>query len=66
MLEWTAGDERPHFVALVHHTDAVREVAYDREARIGRLAEALDVARARGWTLVDMQRDWAVVHADAR
>lgn len=51
----------PQFCMLVHHTDAGREWAYDREAHIGRLDKALDEANARGWTVVDMKRDWTHV-----
>src|SRR5689334_24010921 len=32
MLEWTAAGEGPRFMLLVHHTDAVREYAYDRQS----------------------------------
>jgi len=42
----------------VHHTDAERECAYDREPSIGQLAGALDQAPARGSIVVDMKRDW--------
>ena len=44
--------------ALVHHTDAAREWAYDRTSSIGRLDKALDEAQAKGWTVVDMKSDW--------
>lgn len=43
---------------IVHHADAEREWAYDRNSRIGRLDTALDEARAKGWTMVDMKGDW--------
>jgi len=43
---------------LVHHTDAEREWAYDRQSPIGRLDKALDEAQGHGWTVVDMKRDW--------
>jgi hypothetical protein len=43
---------------IVHHTDAEREWAYDLESSIGRLDKALDEAGAKGWTVVDMKRDW--------
>lgn len=46
---------------LVHHTDAQREWAYDRSSAVGRLDRALTEANARGWTVVDMRRDWRVV-----
>jgi phosphoglycolate phosphatase-like HAD superfamily hydrolase len=58
MLQWTAGGDRPRLMALVHHTDAEREWAYDRESSVGRLTQALDEAKARGWVVVDMKRDW--------
>ena len=61
MLQWTAAGEGPSFCLYVHHTDADREWAYDRDSHIGRLDKGLDEAEARGWTVVDMARDWKVV-----
>ena len=61
MLEYTAGGEGARFMGLVHHTDAVREYAYDRQSRIGRLDKAWDEAVKRGWTVVDMKADWKVI-----
>jgi phosphoserine phosphatase len=61
MLQWTAAGAGARFMGLVHHTDAAREWAYDRESPVGRLDKALDDARARGWTVVDMQRDWKAI-----
>ena len=58
MLQWTAAGEGPRFMLLVHHTDADREWAYDRQSPIGRLDKALDEAQRRGWTVVDMKKDW--------
>ena len=63
MLEWTAAGDGPRFMGLVHHTDAEREWAYDRKSPIGKLDKALDEANARGWTVVDMKRDWKKVFA---
>ena len=59
MLQWTtiAGDRR-RFGLIVHHTDAVREYAYDRRAQFGRLDVALDAASVNDWTVVDMKDDW--------
>ena len=48
-------------MGLVHHTDAVREWAYDRDSAVGRLDKALDDARQQGWTVVDMKQDWKKV-----
>ena len=58
MLQWTAAGGGRHFCALVHHTDAEREYAYDRTAATGRLDKGLDEAAAKGWTVVDMKQDW--------
>lgn len=58
---------RHHLCVLspIEHTDAEREWAYDRQSPIGRLDRALDEARAKGWIVVDMKRDWKrVFHFD--
>lgn len=62
MLAWTMAGHRHRFALLVHHTDARREWAYDRQSPIGRLNLALDQARREGWTVVDMAREWRVIH----
>ena len=49
---------------LVHHDDAEREFAYDREFRLSPLVEALDKADEYGITVVSMKRDWATVFGD--
>ncbi len=58
MLEWTAAGTGPRLSVLVHHDDAAREVAYDRESSIGRLARGLDEGPGRGWLIVSMKDDW--------
>jgi phosphoglycolate phosphatase-like HAD superfamily hydrolase len=63
MLEWTAAGSGARFCLYVHHTDAVREWAYDRDSPVGRLDKGLDEARARGWTIVSMKDDWKRVFA---
>jgi len=62
MLEWTAAGKGARFVGIVHHTDAAREWAYDRQSHIGRLDKALDEAIGKHWTVVDMKTDWRVVY----
>jgi hypothetical protein len=57
MLQWTAGGSGSRFALLVHHTDAVREYAYEGTS-MGKLEVALTEAAARGWTVVDMKSDW--------
>jgi len=64
MLQWATLGRKAGFALLVHHTDAKREWAYDRKTRVGRLDEALDEAKKRGWTVVDMRKDWKVVYAE--
>jgi hypothetical protein len=56
-------DIRPRgaFGLIVRHIDAVREYAYDRESSIGRLDKALEEAKAKDWTVVDMKKDWRQV-----
>jgi len=61
MLQWTAGGEGARFAGIVHHTDADREYAYDRQSKIGKLDKALDEAAAKKWTVVDMKADWKTV-----
>jgi len=63
MLQWTQGGTGERFMGLVHHTDAKREWAYDRQSKIGTLNKALDAAAAGGWTVVDMKNDWNKVFA---
>jgi hypothetical protein len=62
MLQWTCIERQPSFCLYVHHTDAKREWAYDRTSGIGRLDKGLDEAKAKGWTIVDMQKDWKVIY----
>jgi len=63
MLQYTCIDAPTHFCLYVHHTDAEREWAYDRQSSIGKLDKGLDEAASRGWTVVDMKKDWKTVFA---
>jgi phosphoglycolate phosphatase-like HAD superfamily hydrolase len=63
MLQWTTAGPGARFAGVVHHTDAEREYAYDRQSKIGKLDKALDEGKAKGWTVVDMKRDWKKVFA---
>jgi hypothetical protein len=62
MLQWTAAGEGLRFMGIVHHTDAEREWAYDRQSHIGKLDKALDEATAKGWAVVDMKKDWKRIY----
>ncbi|MEM9221412.1 MAG: HAD family hydrolase [Pseudomonadota bacterium] len=61
MLEWVTAGEGPRLGLIVHHTDAEREFAYDRDSAVGRLNRGLDEAEDRGWLIVDMADDWSRV-----
>ncbi|MFR0687908.1 HAD family hydrolase [Enterobacterales bacterium AE_CKDN230030158-1A_HGKHYDSX7] len=62
MLQWTMAGNGKRFAGLVHHTDARREWAYDRQSDIGKLDKALDAATSQGWVLVDMASEWKRVY----
>jgi phosphoglycolate phosphatase-like HAD superfamily hydrolase len=61
MLQYTTTGDGPRFGLIVHHTDAEREYAYDRQSHVGKLDKALDEAPTRGWTVVDMKTDWKTI-----
>jgi phosphoserine phosphatase len=61
MLQWTASNTHKSFMLYLHHTDSVREWAYDRDSHIGRLDKGLDQANKEGWTVIDMAKDWNVI-----
>jgi len=61
MLQWTTAGSGPRFALIVHHDDAEREWAYDRQSHIGMLDKAWDEANARGWTVVSMKDDWKTI-----
>ncbi|MBE0571715.1 MAG: haloacid dehalogenase-like hydrolase [Ignavibacteriaceae bacterium] len=62
MLQWTAVGEGKRLMLYVHHTDADREWAYDRESHIGKLDKGLNEANEKGWVVVDMKNDWKVIY----
>lgn len=62
MLQWTTTGAGARFGMIVHHTDAKREWAYDRDSAVGHLAKGLDDANAMGWTIVDMKAEWKTVY----
>jgi phosphoserine phosphatase len=66
MFKWTTARPEPGFSLIVHHTDAVREWAYDHVTHAGRLDWALEFARdlenQNRWTVVDMEKDWKFIY----
>jgi phosphoserine phosphatase len=63
MLQWTTMSGGARLGLIVHHTDAAREYAYDRQSHFGKLDKALDAALLNNWVVVDMQKDWKRVFA---
>ena len=64
MLDWVTSGPGARLGMIVHHTDDIREYAYDRKSSMGRLDKALDAAPSHHWILIDMKQDWKEVFAD--
>ncbi len=62
MMQWTASGEGSRFMLYLHHTDSIREWAYDRNSSIGKLDKGLDEAKENGWTVINMKDDWKVIY----
>jgi phosphoserine phosphatase len=65
MLQWTTGAEGRRLGIIIHHDDADREYAYDRDTHVGRLDQALDLAPEAGWAVVSMKDDWQTIFPEA-
>lgn len=61
MLRWTTAGPGRRLGLLLHHDDAGREVAYDRNSRFGRLDRGLELVEQHRWIVVSMCRDWGRV-----
>lgn len=62
MMQYAASNKHKSFMLYVHHTDSIREWAYDRNSHIGRLDKGLDQANKDGWTVIDMEKDWELIY----
>ncbi len=62
MMRWAESNKLKSFMLYVHHTDSIREWAYDRKSHIGRLDKGLDEANEKGWTVIDMKEDWKIIY----
>jgi hypothetical protein len=58
MLDWTTAQARKTLALYIHHDDAEREWAYDKDSDVGRLKRGLEDAPAKGWRIVSMKQDW--------
>ena len=66
MLEYTCAGTGVRFCLYVHHDDAVREYAYDRQDHLAKLDQGLDEAAAKGWTVVSMKDDWKTIYPEGK
>jgi hypothetical protein len=66
MLQWTMAGSGPRFALFVHHDDAAREFAYDRDDRLQKFSVGWDEALKNGWTVVSMKDDWKVIHPTSK
>lgn len=64
MLRYARSGDGPGLALLLHHDDADREIAYDRDFPLSPLKNALDRAKHFGITVVSMKRDWNTVLID--
>lgn len=62
MMQWTDSNPYKSFQLYLHHTDADREWAYDRESHIGQFNKGLDEALEKGWNIIDMKNDWKTIY----
>lgn len=62
MMQWTTAGNKSHFCLYVHHTDSIREWAYDRKSVVGTLDKGLDQAVQKGWNIIDMKNDWKIIY----
>ncbi len=62
MLQWSTTGSGKRLGIMIHHTDSVREWAYDRNSSEGRLVRGLDEASENNWLIVDMAEDWRVIY----
>lgn len=66
MLQWTTAGKGARFALFVHHDDAAREFAYDREDKLQQFSKGWDEANAKGWTVVSMKDDWKRIHPEVK
>jgi phosphoserine phosphatase len=64
MLQYAASRQGPSMAVFIHHTDSVREWAYDRDSHIGQFNKGLDEAMAKDWILVNMKEDWKEIYPE--
>lgn len=61
MMQYTQGSKYKSKIVLLHHTDSVREYAYDLKTLSGHLEQALVEAKEKNWMVVDMKKDFKTI-----
>jgi len=61
MLQYATIGKQPSMGIIIHHTDSIREYAYDRTSHIGKLDKVLDEAKEHNWLIVNMEKDWKLI-----
>ena len=64
MLQNTASNELTNMQVYIHHTDSVREWAYDKDSHIGEFHKGYEYALDNDWIIVDMEKDWATIYPE--
>ncbi len=62
MLEWCSANKKANLATFIHHTDAKREWAYDKNTNTGKLNKGLALAKKNSWMLIDMKNDWKIIY----
>ncbi len=62
MLEYTTQQSGARLGIILHHTDSVREYAYDSLSSIGNLKRGLMEGPSKGWVIIDMAKDWKSIY----
>ena len=62
MLEYTTNQPGARLGIILHHSDSVREYAYDSLSPIGNLKRGLLEGPGRGWVIIDMAKDWSTIY----
>jgi phosphoserine phosphatase len=61
MLAWCATNDLKNLPIVIHHTDSIREWAYDKDSKVGVANKVLKRARKQSWLVVDIAKDWKMI-----
>jgi hypothetical protein len=62
MLQWATTGPGARFALYVHHDDAAREFAYDRDDKLQKFSVGWDEGKRKGWTVVSMKNEWKTIY----